>query len=191
MKRMLQSVMLAGLMAAVGGAPLAAQAIVGSPVRFGIAGGATVPLGDLKDASKTGWHAGALVDVGLPLVPIGFRVDGMWNQLGKKTFADGTEIKNRVIYGTADAVYTFGSMLPTKFYLIGGIGLYNLKGEVTNSPILSGDVSDTQTKFGVNAGAGLRFQLTGFSTFIEARWHDIFTSGSSTKMIPISVGFTF
>ncbi|HEX6533090.1 MAG TPA: outer membrane beta-barrel protein [Gemmatimonadaceae bacterium] len=188
---MLKSVIAAAVLVAASNAPLAAQAIVGSPVRFGIAGGATVPIGDLKDASKTGWHAGALVDIGLPLVPIGFRVDGMWNQLGKKTFADGTEIKNRVIYGTADALYTFGSMLPTKFYLIGGIGVYNLKGEVNNSPVLGTDVSDTQTKFGVNAGAGLRFQLTGFSTFIEARWHDIFTSGSSTQMIPISVGLTF
>lgn len=186
MKRMLQSIIVAGALVAAGGSPLAAQAIVGSPIRFGITGGATMPIGSFKDVSKTGWNAGALVDVGLPLVPIGFRVDGTWHQLGNKTISTGDELKNRIIAGTADGVYTFGSMLPTKFYLIGGVGLYNLKSEV----VATGS-SATETKFGVNAGAGLRFQLTGFSTFVEARWHDIFTSGGSTQMVPVNIGITF
>ncbi|HEU4643665.1 MAG TPA: outer membrane beta-barrel protein [Gemmatimonadaceae bacterium] len=187
MKRMLQSVMAAGALLVLGGAPLAAQAIVGSPIRFGITGGATFPVGNLSDVAKTGWNAGALLDIGLPLVPIGFRVDGTWQQLGNKTVA-GEEIKNRIIAGTVDATYTFGSMLPTKFYLIGGVGLYNLKTDVNTGV---GSATDKETKFGVNAGAGLRFQLTGFSTFVEARWHDIFTKGSSTQMVPVSVGITF
>ena len=72
MKRMLQSVMAAGTLLVLGGAPLAAQAIVGSPIRFGITGGATVPISDLSDVAKTGWNAGALLDIGLPLVPIGY-----------------------------------------------------------------------------------------------------------------------
>ncbi|HEU4586637.1 MAG TPA: hypothetical protein VFR95_12865, partial [Gemmatimonadaceae bacterium] len=54
-----------------------------------------------------------------------------------------------------------------------------------------GDADKTQTKFGLNAGAGLRFQLTGFSTFVEARWHTIFTEGKNTQVIPISVGISF
>jgi hypothetical protein len=57
--------------------------------------------------------------------------------------------------------------------------------------IETGDDSNSQTKFGLNAGAGLRFQLTGFSTFIEARWHTIFTEGRNAQMVPITVGITF
>ena len=108
----------------------------------------------------------------------------------------------------------------TKFYLIGGLGVYNIKTETPVTPpmladvstdvagpyapgisrqiappshqiIESTDASRSQTKFGLNAGAGLRFQLTGFSTFIEARWHTAFTGGEHTQFVPISVGITF
>ena len=92
-----------GVILAAGSAPLSAQVMVTRPVRFGIAGGATLPVSDLKDVSKTGWHAGALLDVGIPLFPLGFRVDAMWNQLGKKDFGDYS-LKHRIIDGTANAV---------------------------------------------------------------------------------------
>ncbi|HEY9478846.1 MAG TPA: outer membrane beta-barrel protein [Gemmatimonadaceae bacterium] len=210
---------IAAVILAAGSAPLSAQVMVSRPVRFGIAGGATLPVSDLSDVSKTGWHAGALLDIGVPLFPLGFRIDGMWNQLGEKDTQFGT-IKNRIIDGTANAVYSFGGLSTTKLYLIGGVGVYNMKTELENAtvpvfdlssreasrsaPALSrqiappsfqvietGDDSNSQTKFGLNAGAGLRFQLTGFSTFIEARWHTIFTEGRNAQMVPITVGITF
>jgi opacity protein-like surface antigen len=169
-------------------APLHAQMLT-SPFRFGITGGATVPIGNLSDASNTGWNAGALLDVGLPLVPIGFRLDVTWQQLGDKRFSDGTDVKNRFIAGTANVLYTFNSMAPTKFYLIGGVGGYGFRSEVV--PPVGPSATGSETKFGINAGAGFRFQLTGFSTFIEARWHDVFTTGPSSQFIPINVGITF
>lgn len=211
---------IAGAMLAAGSAPLSAQVMVSKPVRFGIMGGATVPVSDMGDISKTGWNAGALLEAGVPLFPWGLRVDAMWNQLGKKDF-DGSSIKNRIIDGTVNAVYTFGTMSPVKFYLIGGMGVYNMKTEVEgggNVPVFAvtdqesqpsapgisrqlappsrqllegGDSSNSQTKFGLNGGVGFRFQLTGFSTFVEARWHTIFTSGNNAQMVPISVGISF
>lgn len=218
-------VVVAGLILAAGSAPLSAQVMVSSPVRFGITGGGTVPVSDFKNESETGWHAGALLDIGLPFIPLGFRVDGMWHQLGEKDLGSGVTVKNRIIDGTVNATYTFGAMAPTKFYLIGGVGVYNSKAEVeggllpvadrrlasidgfgpaSNATVeealgpsttfqvgTSTSDSDSETKFGVNAGAGLRLQLPGFSTFIEARWHSIFTEGKNVQMVPISVGFTF
>jgi hypothetical protein len=211
---------IAGVILAAGSVPLSAQVAVSRPVRFGIAGGATVPVSDISDFSKTGWHAGALVEAGVPLFPWGLRVDAMWNQLGEKDTDIGT-VKNRIIDGTVNATYSFGGLSTTKFYFIGGLGIYNMKTEVEGTPIFVTDVAsieearsgsphvarqlapparqigefdnneNTQTKFGLNAGAGLRFQLTGFSTFIEARWHTIFTEGNNTQMVPISVGITF
>ncbi|HEY9429074.1 MAG TPA: outer membrane beta-barrel protein [Gemmatimonadaceae bacterium] len=209
---------IAGAILAAGSVPLSAQVVVSKPVRFGIAGGATVPVSDFSDFSKTGWHAGALLEAGVPLFPWGLRIDAMWNQLAKKETDIGT-VKNRIIDGTVNATYSFGGLSTTKFYLIGGLGIYNMKTEVENPPIVFaasgqeaqanapriarqfapptgqigefGDAENTQTKFGLNGGAGLRFQLTGFSTFIEARWHTIFTEGNNTQMVPISVGITF
>lgn len=221
MKHVIWRSAVAGLILAAGSAPLSAQVVVSRPVRFGIMGGATVPVSDLSDISKTGWHAGALLEAGVPLFPWGLRVDATWNQLGEKE-ANFATVKNRIIDGTVNATYSFGGLSTTKFYLIGGLGVYNIKTEVEGSPPVLNDLSarnsqrgaagisrqiappppslqivdlgndsNSQTKFGLNGGAGFRFQLTGFSTFIEARWHTIFTEGSNAQMIPISVGFTF
>jgi hypothetical protein len=163
-------------------------------------GGATLPLSDFKDAAKTGWNAGVLLNVGVPLVPVSFRVDAQWQQLQGKTYDAGKEFFThddfRIIDGTANVVYTFGAALPTKFYLIGGAGVYNVR--VKNSDV---DLNASSTKFGLNGGVGFKFQLTGFSTFIEARYHnvihgtDIGSSNSgdakSLQFVPISVGITF
>ena len=188
MKRMLASVVAAGVMLTAGGRSAAAQ-MVASPVRFGITGGAAIPVGNLSDFVKSGWTAGALLDIGLPLVPVGFRIDGTWTQFSDKDLPGGGTGKERIIAGTADLVYALNSLAMTKFYLIGGIGVYNVKAERTDLILGSGTATDT--KFGINAGAGVRVQLTGFSTFVEARWHDVFTQGSDPKMVPITVGITF
>jgi opacity protein-like surface antigen len=188
MKRMLASVVAAGVMLTAAGRSAAAQ-MVASPVRFGITGGAAIPVGGLSDFVKSGWTAGALVDIGLPLVPVGFRLDGTWNQFSDKALAGGGTGKERIIAGTANIVYALNSLAMTKFYLIGGVGVYNVKAERTD--LIIGGGTTTSTKFGVNAGVGVRVQLTGFSTFAEARWHDVITQGNDPKMIPITVGITF
>ena len=45
--------------------------------------------------------------------------------------------------------------------------------------------------FGINVGGGFEFALSGFDTFVEARFHSVFTDNSSTKFIPISFGIKF
>ena len=194
MKRTAITAAVLGLIISAGAAPISAQAIVSSPVRFGIMGGATIPLSDLSDFNKTGWNAGALVTIGVPLVPVSFRIDGQWQQLQHKDVEFPADL--RIIDGTANVVYTFGAALPTKFYLIGGAGVYNERFKDPDS-----DVSASGTKFGLNAGVGFKFQLTGFATFIEARYHNVFngsdvgdtSSGDarSVQFIPITVGITF
>lgn len=217
MKKAIRRGAIAGAMLLLVSAPLSAQVMVTRPVRFGVMGGATVPVSDMKNVSSTGWHAGALVEAGVPLFPWGLRLDATWNQLGEKDTGLGT-VKNRIINGTLDATYSFGGLSTTKFYLIGGLGVYNMKTELEDVPVFLdtdrrvqraavaelrqiappsrqvvdfGSESSSQTKFGLNAGAGFRFQLTGFATFVEARWHTIFTSGENAQMVPISVGITF
>ncbi|MEP7087791.1 MAG: outer membrane beta-barrel protein [Gemmatimonadota bacterium] len=188
-----------GLVLSATAASVSAQAVVSSPVRFGIMGGATVPLSDFSDAAKTGWNAGILMNIGVPLVPVSFRIDGQWQQLKGKNFDVGkggvSHDDFRIIDGTANVVYTFGAALPTKFYLIGGAGVYNVR--VKNTDF---DLNASGTKFGLNGGVGFKFQLTGFSTFIEARYHnvihgtdigDVSGNAKSLQFVPISVGITF
>ena len=215
--RFIPSMTLIAAAAALCSAPALAQEMISSPVRYGITGGATVPVGDYKDVSSAGWNAGALVELGFPIVPLSFRFDAVWHQLGDKHDDFGDTFKSRVISGDLNAIYTFAPANPTKFYLIGGLGLYNFRNQLTaplNVPatgvLAAGDrvlaqsgttptqtFSASSTKFGVNAGAGVRFQFNTFSMFVESRFHNIFgvhgASGSNgnTQMIPITVGVVF
>lgn len=206
------TVIAAAAAAALCSAPVLAQEMISSPVRYGITGGATIPVGDYKDVSSAGWNAGALVELGFPIVPLSFRFDAAWHQLGDKHDDFGDTFKSRVISGDLNAIYTFAPANPTKFYLIGGLGLYNFRNQLT-APGFSTDEGDgvlaqfgttttqtfsaSSTKFGVNAGAGVRFQFNTFSMFVESRFHNIFgvhgASGSSgnIQMIPITVGVVF
>jgi len=179
---------IAGVILATGSVPLSAQVVVSKPVRFGIAGGATVPVSDISDFSKTGWHAGALVEAGVPLFPWGLRIDAMWNQLGKKETDIGT-VKNRIIDGTVNAAYSFGGLSTTKFYLIGGLGIYNRRfsSDLTND-------ANSKTSAGVNVGGGIRFPLGGLTTFLEARYHVMLGNqdeATNLQFIPISFGVQF
>ena len=68
-------------------------------------------------------------------------------------------------------------------YLLGGLGAFNTK---------SSDVANSSsTNFGVQAGAGLNFQLSGFSTFVEAKYVNVFTADNATGYVPITFGFRF
>jgi len=89
----------------------------------------------------------------------------------------------------ANALYPFGDAAATaRPFIIGGLGLYKLKATAKYNGI---DISDSQTKFGLNLGGGVNFNLSGFETFAEMRLHFVFTKGSNTNFIPISFGFKF
>lgn len=185
---------MAGL-AAAATAPLPAQMVVSSPVRFGITGGLAAPVGSLSNNTDLGWDAGVLVNVGFPLLPLGFRVDALWQQMpGSGT--SGVSTRTRVIDGTLNATYSFGGLSPINFYFIGGVGVYNVHWEsrslyYTPAGAPTSLPSSTQTRFGLNGGVGFLLRLSGFSTFVEARYHDVFTSGGSTQIVPINVGIVF
>jgi opacity protein-like surface antigen len=154
-----------------------------TPVEFGLGAGISIPSGATSNGLKTGWHGTALVQFKPPVSPVGFQVDASYNQLG----FDGGGGKYQVISGTANAVYTFSVAPETQFrpYLIGGGGMYNVK----NKPDAGLSVSDT--KFGINVGAGLNIKTSGIGVFVEGRFHNVFVPGSDFHYIPITVGVRF
>jgi hypothetical protein len=142
---------------------------------FGIAAGASLPMGDASDVYETGYHATLSLGIKPPLAPLGLRVEGMFNSFGLKDLDESV----RVLGITGNGTFT---IMPTA-YLIGGIGMYNSKASVTGA--------ESSSDFGFNIGAGVNIPLTGFGTYIEARYHHIPMDGGNFQMLPISVGIRF
>ena len=160
-----------------------------NPIAFGITAGATKAVGDFSNGVDLGYHAGALVQWNGPTLPVGIRGDVVYHRF---TFKDATDANESITAGTVNLVWSFpmeaGSQINP--YLIGGVGYYHASFSCGSS-CGTGTTSESDNKFGVNGGAGVTIPLSGFSTFIEARYHNVFTDGSSTKFIPISVGIMF
>jgi hypothetical protein len=158
-------------------------AAASAQVQFGAGGGVSIPTGGTSNGLKTGWHGLVLVQFKPVSSPVGFQIDGSYNQMG----FDGGGGKDKIISGTANVVYEFATAAESQFhpYLIGGGGVYNLKAE----PDFGLSVSDT--KFGINVGAGFNFRSSGVGFFVEGRFHDIMVSGSDFHYIPITAGIRF
>src|SRR3954464_3256763 len=77
----LESYMSRKMLAVAAFALMAPIAMAQAQFKFGVAAGATLPSGDLSDLNETGYHLMATAGVHPPLSPVGFRVDGMFNQL--------------------------------------------------------------------------------------------------------------
>jgi opacity protein-like surface antigen len=163
---------------------LAASGLHAQSAEFSLGGGVGIPTGSFDDAVKVGWQGMAGVSFKPANLPVGLQVDGNYSQFSDESPLD---IKDRLIYGTANAVYKFESSPETRWrpYLIGGLGLYNSK--ETGSDALGG----SSTKFGINLGAGFDFKAGSAGLFIEGRFHDVFTDGPNLKFIPLNVGIRF
>lgn len=170
------------------------------PLTFGISGGAAVPTGDLSNGTRvglsgvnTGYNLTGSLAFALPLIPFGIRADAAYNQFGTKhlafpTSANGSSYNAdvRVLGFTANLVFPLPLQATVlRPYLIGGLGAYNVR----TSPFGVG--SSTQTNFGFNLGGGVTIPLSGFNTFIEARYHHANQDLGSVSFVPITVGVMF
>lgn len=151
------------------------------PVSLGIAAGAAIPVGDYANSYNTGYNG--TVSLGLSSIgsPIGVRFEGMYNKImGRADVGNPTD--ERIIAGTANVVYSLPGQ-GIRPYLIGGGGYYGLKLDIPNV--------ESNNKFGINGGIGALFPLSGFNTYIEARFHHVFTDVSATQFIPVTFGIMF
>src|SRR5574338_830089 len=156
------------VLAAVAATPAQAQ----RRTSVGFAAGATVPVGDLGDAASTGFHVlGTLLVSGTASTPLGFRIDGMYNSLSGKS--QGPDLNIWSVNG--NMVYAFPGGMTATPYLIAGAGWYNSKADESGA--------ESSNDIGINAGIGARFALSGFSTFAEVRFHNIFSDPNSAQMI--------
>jgi len=172
-----------GVIAALGATSAQAQS---SRITVGAGGGIAIPLGDYSDATKTGWDLTGAVQVKPATSPVGFQIDGTYQE---NKFDPSSIGKFRWFYGTGDIVFWLPVAEETRIrpYLLGGGGVYNFKQKFT-----TGTSGSSQTKFGINVGAGFDFDFqSNVGIFLEGRFHNVFIQGSDAKFIPVNVGIRF
>ena len=161
---------------------------------LGVGGGASFPVGDLRNAVTTGYNVLAQFGVSVPSFPLGLRIDGMFNQMNHQS---GIPTGNLQLWTVnANAVYNIspfssagGGVTP---YLIGGVGYYNDSYHVSVSGSTIGAGGNTHANnFGLNGGVGVKAGVSSLAVFIEGRFHYIFTSPGHAEFIPITAGIIF
>jgi opacity protein-like surface antigen len=191
------------------------QSFTGRPIQVGLMGGFTKPAGDLSPVSDHSGNAGVLVTFGAPVSHLRFRLDGQWQQITGKVNGGGqltcvsctsTSLQRnyRILDATANAVYGGTLSGPVSLYVIGGVGVYGVRGTTL---IHQGDEHTSEsvsaTRFGFNGGAGASVRVGHVATFIEASFHQLVGSNAyanngfygqqagAFQFVPINVGIVF
>ena len=174
MRRWILVVACSGVLSPV--TPLAAQ----RPVSIGLAGGVSLPQGDLADGVNTGWHALGTLVLSTLTQPLGLRVDVAYNQFALKV-GDGHEtVGSATLNGTYRLPMTNSPLSP---YLIAGLGAYRTDCSLPEC--------GATTKFGWNVGLGSKLFVLGVRSFVEARYHRTKAGDGHLNYFPVTFGLLF
>lgn len=150
------------------------------PVSIGVSGGASIPTGDFSNGVNTGWNLNGHLGLATPMLPVSFRGDVGYNNWGAKG-GGSAHMWNL----TGNAVFTIPNPTGVSPYIIGGLGAYK-PGFSYN-----GVTANSNWNFGYNVGAGVNLPLSGFNTFIEAKYVHVNTQGGNSQFVPITFGVMF
>lgn len=167
--------------------PLSRAALGQRTYAFGLGGGAAIPVGKLSDTQNTGYNGIVAVAIGVAEMPVGVRLDGIYNNFRVRTAPVGSASSSdlRIMGGLFNLIFAFPGTT-AKPYLIAGGGLYSIKNDVSGAK--------AQNHFGFNAGLGATFAVGPFATFLESRYHTISRNaakGGVVQFVPITVGLLF
>ena len=156
-----------------------------NPRPFSIGGyaGGSMPMGDFKNRSDVGWHAGAFGSMTVA-GSLSVRLDGAYSDFGNKVFTFGDTVitaGTKIFHTTVDAQYDLGTQSELEAgggsipYISAGVGFYRFSyedscsGTTGCSNFVLGNV--TETRLGFNVGAGAIFFLSGFTPFVDIHYH--------------------
>lgn len=165
----------------------AAAAQNARPVRVGLSGGLSIPMGELGDRVSSGFDvAGHVWLSSARAKAVGFRGDVSFEQFDYSSDYPGASgLSARSLGFVANAIIELqrASSAMTHPYVLGGVGLFSQREYPAGKAI---DDSDA----GMQLGGGLTFKLSGFDTFLEAKYVNVFASQGSGR-VPITFGIRF
>lgn len=175
--------------------PSAASAQAGLAHRFvtvGVGGGMSVPTSDAGDAFKNGFNVQGFARLNVPKLPVMPRLDLNFSRFDLDDTQVGMPGTSQILSGLANLQIGILPLGPVRPYVIAGLGAYNLKTE-TEGP---SPTSVTDTRFGINGGAGVAFHLGMINGYLEGRIDNVFTEkgmidSEQIQVVPVTFGLTF
>jgi len=192
------------LLCFAGALSLAAQPRWANEVRgagwFGA--GPSVALNPIaRNLNDVGWNIAG--GAGITGRYFGVMLDATYNEfgIGRRTlFQNGADDGHQRFWGfTLDPVFHVNQRGPVDFYITGGGGIYGAQTSL-NQRFYSGNFyrndyyfRSTTYKPGVDGGVGFAYSIGGsrIKVFAEARFHHVFTSGTESSFIPVTLGVSF
>jgi hypothetical protein len=175
-----------------------------------IAGGSTMPMGELKTRTNNsynmGWNVTVPFGVDFSGFPLGLRFDAaMDNLTGKPNFVDsfGTPVaaKNVAIFSGSGGLKLNIPIFRTasRIYAIGGASAHRITGYATS--LVGSDsaqtLKDAKTNMGWYGGGGINFRFGRTALFVEARYINIEAKQpvgfayEKANYIPVILGIQF
>jgi hypothetical protein len=188
----MRTIYLVTLGLALSAATLPAQ---GRTIQVGFGGGMSVPTSNVKEAFENGVHGRGFVLVDLPILP-SLRFDLSATKFDwKEAIAGGptTTGESQVLGGLANISINLLKG-PIRPYVMAGLGAFHIRNELQTSG--SPDETSSQTRFGIDGGAGLAIKIMRLEMFVEGRVQNVYTERGmidtkSIQTIPITFGIIF
>jgi opacity protein-like surface antigen len=175
------------LIGALVGVLVAPTALVAQrPVSIGIAGGASIPAGDLRDGVEVGWHGLATIAVSTLMQPLGLRIDVAYNRFA---YSDNVAALAEEYQSTGSVTLNITYRLPMTNspispYLISGLGAYRSECSLDSG-------CEPTTRYGWNVGIGTKLFVLGFRSFLEARYHRTEIGDTDVQYFTPTLGLFF
>ena len=163
-------------------------------VTFGIGGGVSVPVSDAKDAFKNGVNGQGFLGFNLGFLRP--RLDFTFSSFDFDDAKVATPGTGQIMAGLANLQMYLIQSGPIRPYIVAGVGAYNIKTETDATALLEATES-SDTKFGVNGGAGLVIRLgSAVSLYAEGRVDNVYTDKGfidtdQIQVVPVSFGLVF
>jgi opacity protein-like surface antigen len=176
MRRWILAAVCAGVTTSV--VPLEAQQ---RPISIGLAGGVSLPQGDLADGVNSGWHALGTIALSTLMQPLGLRLDVAYNRFDLSAVDGNQSVGSATLNATYRLPMTNSPMSP---YLISGLGAYRSECSLAVG-------CEATTKSGWNVGLGTKLFVLGFRSFVEARYHRTKRADTDVSYFPLTLGLMF
>ena len=164
-------------------------------VQVGFGGGMSVPTSNAKEAFENGVHGRGFMLLNIPGLP-SFRFDLSATKFDWKEAVLGAPTmqgESQVLAGLANlSIDLFKG--PIRPYVMAGVGAFHIRNELQAEG--ESDETNSQTRFGIDGGAGLAIRIKRLEMFVEGRVQNVYTERGvidtkSIQTVPVTFGIIF